>query len=281
MKPKRRDVDILVLSDIHLGTFGCHARELLQYLRTINPRMVILNGDIIDGWQFSKRYFPGSHIKVVRHILNWLSKGVRVYYIPGNHDEFMRRYKAFRIGSFRIVNKLKLTLDGKTYWFFHGDVFDMVMKYSKWLARLGGWAYDLLIMLNTLVNRISSLFGRGKVSLSAKVKSGVKGAVKFINHFEETAAGIAARKGFHAVVCGHIHEPVIRGIETRYGHIIYLNSGDWIENMTSLEYTDGRWTIHRYANDMIAQKVSLKKDKSDKKIKHLYKDLLSEFSIEE
>ncbi|MFZ5939402.1 MAG: UDP-2,3-diacylglucosamine diphosphatase [Bacteroidota bacterium] len=129
MKKNKRKIDLLVLSDTHLGTIGCRASELSAYLKTIKPATVILNGDIIDGWQFNKRYFPKSHIRIIKQILGWLSKGTRVYYITGNHDEVMRRFKGFQLGGLKIVNQLKFRKDGKSYWFFHGDVFDVVMKY--------------------------------------------------------------------------------------------------------------------------------------------------------
>ena len=134
---KKRKLDILVLSDIHLGTYGCHAKELLHYLKTIKPKIVVLNGDIIDIWQFSKRYWPKSHMKVVKTFMTWMSKGVKFYYVTGNHDEMLRRFEGFKMGSFKIVNKIVLDLDnGKKAWFFHGDVFDVTMQHSKWLAKL-------------------------------------------------------------------------------------------------------------------------------------------------
>ena len=154
---KKRKIDILVLSDIHLGTYGCHAKELLQYLHTIKPAVVILNGDIIDIWQFSKRYWPKSHMKVVKHVMGWVSKGTKVHYITGNHDELLRKFNGFKMGSFRITNKVVLDLkDGKRAWFFHGDVFDVTMQHSKWLAKMGAAGYDTLILINRLANFISS-----------------------------------------------------------------------------------------------------------------------------
>ena len=133
MKSEKRYVDILVLSDIHLGTYGCHARELLCYMKSIRPGMVILNGDIIDGWQFSKRYWPYSHMKVVKHLFGWMSKGIRTYYITGNHDEVMRKFSGMQLGSLEILNKLVIDLPGgQSAWIFHGDVFDVTMQHSKW-----------------------------------------------------------------------------------------------------------------------------------------------------
>ena len=175
-KVKKRKLDILVLSDVHLGTYGCHANELLHYLKTVKPKIVILNGDIIDIWQFSKRYWPKVHMKVIKQILHWMSKGVKIYYITGNHDEMLRKFVGFKMGSLQIVNKVILQLDnGKKAWFFHGDVFDVTMQHSKWLAKMGAMGYDTLILINRLVNFISEkVFKKGKLSLSKKIKNSVK-----------------------------------------------------------------------------------------------------------
>lgn len=241
-----RKVDLLVLSDIHLGTYGCHAKELLRYLKTIQPRRVILNGDIIDIWQFRKRYWPTSHMKIVKKIMKWITDGIPVDYITGNHDEMLRKFNGFELGSFKIRNKLVLNLDGKKAWIFHGDVFDVVMQNSKWLAKLGAIGYDTLILINRVVNWSLERMGREKISLSKRVKNSVKTAVKFISNFEDTAARIAIENKFDYVVCGHIHQPVIKEFKESEGQVVYLNSGDWIENLTSLEYTCGEWKIHTY-----------------------------------
>ena len=166
----KREIDLLVISDVHLGTYGCRADELVSYLQTIQPKTVVLNGDIIDIWQFSKRYFPSSHMKVIKHLTSLVSEGTPVYYITGNHDEMLRKFKGFKVGSFEIVNKVILDLDGKKTWFFHGDVFDVTMKHSKWLAKLGGKGYDLLILINTFVNWISVRLGGEKLSFSKRIK---------------------------------------------------------------------------------------------------------------
>lgn len=245
-KPKKRRVDLLVISDIHLGTYGCHSRELLNYLKSIKPKMVVLNGDIIDMWQFKKRYWPKSHMKVIHKIVKWISKGVKVYYITGNHDEMLRKFAGFQMGSLIIDNKLLLELDGKKTWIFHGDVFDVTMKHSKWLTRLGSHGYDLLILINALCNWVSVKLGRGRISLSKTIKNSVKQAVKFINDFEKTTAEIAINNGYDYVLCGHIHHPEIKKIATEKGTVNYLNSGDWVENLTALEYTKGEWTLFEY-----------------------------------
>ena len=247
-KTKRRKIDILVLSDVHLGTYGCHSKELLHYLKTIKPKTVILNGDIIDIWQFSKRYWPKSHMKLVKHMMEWMSKGTKVWYITGNHDEMLRKFAGLKLGSFRIVNKLVLDIGNeKQAWFFHGDVFDVTMQHSKWLAKLGALGYDTLILINRMANFISEkLFNKGKLSLSKKIKNSVKSAVKFINDFEQTAADIAISNQYDYVVCGHIHHPEIKEMANDHGKVMYLNSGDWIENLTALEYANGEWCIYKF-----------------------------------
>lgn len=246
---KKRPVDLVVISDVHLGTYGCHAEELVKYLKSIKPKQVVLNGDIIDIWRFSKRYWPKSHMKVVKLIMEWVAKGVKVYYITGNHDEMLRKFVGFKLGSFSIENKIVLNLRGKRAWMFHGDVFDVTMQHSKWIAKLGAKGYDFLILLNRAVNYVSKKIGRQPVSMSKRIKNGVKSAIKFIGDFERTAAEIAIEKEFDYVVCGHIHQPQMRKIKTDKGSVMYLNSGDWIENLTALEYHKGKWKLYDYNKD--------------------------------
>jgi UDP-2,3-diacylglucosamine pyrophosphatase LpxH len=256
----RREIDVLVLSDIHLGTYGCHAKELVSYLKTIKPKVIILNGDIIDIWQFSKNYFPKSHLKVVKQIIGFASKGVPVHYITGNHDELLRRFVGFNLGNLFIENKIILELDGKKAWVFHGDVFDVTMQHAKWLTKLGAIGYDTLILLNRFANFILEKTGREKISLSKKIKNSVKKAVKFINDFEQICADIAIAKKYDYVVCGHIHHPEIKTITKNDGSVVYLNSGDWIENLTALEYHEGKWSIYKHEHiksDDIAEEDEL------------------------
>ncbi|HLA56571.1 MAG TPA: UDP-2,3-diacylglucosamine diphosphatase [Flavobacterium sp.] len=242
----RRDVDLVVISDVHLGTYGCHAKELLRYLQSINPKAVVLNGDIIDIWQFSKNYWPQSHMKVVRRIMKYITENVPVYYLTGNHDEMFRKFTDLSLGSFRLQNKLVLNLDGQKAWIFHGDVFDVTMQNSKWLAKLGAIGYDTLILINSFTNWCLKLLGKEKMSFSKRIKAAFKDAVKFINDFEVTAAGLAIENGYSYVVCGHIHQPEIRTITNDKGSVVYLNSGDWVENLTALEYHHGKWEIFKY-----------------------------------
>ena len=280
----KREVDIVVISDVHLGTYGCHSKELLKYLKSIKPKMLILNGDIIDVWQFSKSYWPETHMKVVRRILKFVTEGVPVYYLTGNHDEMLRKFADFDLGSFHLKNKLVLNIDGKKAWIFHGDVFDVTMQHSKWLAKLGAVGYDTLILINSLTNWFLTKIGREKMSFSKKVKEKFKDAVKFINQFEQTAADLAVEKKYSYVICGHIHQAEIREMTAtdKSGSVLYLNSGDWVENLTSLEYHNGEWTIFKY--DPLAFKADIDEedhtDTEDLDAKMDVKSLLERFKLE-
>ncbi|KZS42244.1 UDP-2,3-diacylglucosamine hydrolase [Aquimarina aggregata] len=245
---KKRTVELVVISDVHLGTYGCQAKELLNYLNSIKPKTLILNGDIIDIWQFRKRYFPKSHLKIIKKIIAFASKGTEVIYITGNHDEMLRKFSDTQIGDFKLVDKLVIELDGKKAWFFHGDIFDASIQNAKWLAKLGGWGYDLLIMLNQLINWFLIRLGKEKFSLSKKIKNSVKKAVKYINDFEDVAAELAVQNKYSYVVCGHIHQPQMREYTNKNGSCLYLNSGDWIENLTALEYDEEEWKLVHYEN---------------------------------
>lgn len=277
-----RDVEIAVISDVHLGTFGCRAEELLSYLQSIRPKTLVLNGDIIDIWQFSKHYFPGSHMQVVQYITRLISEGTNVIYVTGNHDEMLRKFKGFKLGSFEIVNKVVLELEnGEKAWCFHGDVFDVTMKHSKWIAKLGGFGYDLLIRLNTLVNWFSEKLGYGRLSFSKRIKNNVKGALKFINNFEETVAELAIFNEYAYVICGHIHQPKIRTIRNKEGKsTTYMNSGDWIENLSALEYHNGKWSQYLYQTDRLSTRNKQSKNNEQFSPDQILKDLMAEFSFE-
>ncbi|TCD17317.1 UDP-2,3-diacylglucosamine diphosphatase [Pedobacter psychrodurus] len=269
----KRNVDVVVISDVHLGTYGCHAKELLKYLKSIKPKTLILNGDIIDIWQFSKSYWPESHMKVIRKLMKFVSEGVQVHYLTGNHDEMLRKFDGMEMGTFHLQNKLILELDGKKAWFFHGDIFDVTMQHSKWLAKLGAVGYDTLILINSFVNWVLTAFGREKMSFSKKIKAKFKDAVKFINSFEQTAAELAIEKGYQYVVCGHIHQAEQREIATEDGKVLYLNSGDWVESLTALEYENKNWTVFKYEHQHFM------KDELDEGILSDAEDLKSKLDI--
>jgi UDP-2,3-diacylglucosamine pyrophosphatase LpxH len=231
-------------------------------------------------WQFSKHYWPKSHMQVIKHITGLLTKGTKIVYLTGNHDEMLRKFAGFKLGSFQIENKVVLKLNGKRAWIFHGDVFDVTMKYSKWLARLGAVGYDTLILINTFVNWCLKLVGREKISLSKRVKDSVKTAVKFITDFEKTAAEIAISNQYDFVICGHIHHPEIKPIKTDKGSVTYLNSGDWVENLSALEYDGNRWSVYRYKDDPHANAMKLpKRLRNDLDTDEIFRDLVEEFLL--
>lgn len=276
----RREVELVVISDLHLGTPGCSAEELLKYLKSIKPRTLVLNGDIIDIWQFKKKYFPKTHLKVIKHLIGLASDHCDVYYITGNHDEMFRKFNGLKLGKLLILNDLKLELDGKKVWFFHGDVFDVVMQYSKWLSKIGAVGYDSLIWLNNKVNWVGNRLKFEPVSFAKKIKQSVKSAVKFINSFEDTAAALALSKGIQYVICGHIHQPAKRTITVGSQHVNYLNSGDWIENLTSLEYNNKEWSVFYYRKDFIDQKEIEEAEFEkfiDAELNVLFKNMVYEF----
>lgn len=273
MKIKRK-VELSVISDVHLGTYGCNAKKLLTYLNSIEPKHLVLNGDIIDIWQFNKRYFPKSHLKVIKKIMDFATEGTKVTYITGNHDEMLRKFTDTTIGNITITNKKVLELDGKKAWFFHGDVFDVSIKNAKWLAKLGSYGYDALILINRLLNWYLEALGKERYSFSKKIKNSVKGAVKYISDFENVVSELAIAKGYDYVVCGHIHQPKMLIKENQQGKTMYLNSGDWVENFTALEYQFKRWKIYNYNSDKLSAFFA------DEDIKEMeIKDLIAAITI--
>ena len=219
-------------------------------------------------------------MKILKYVTGLLSQGIKVVYIPGNHDEMLRRFAGFKLGSFKIANKVLLKAGGKKTWIFHGDVFDITMQYSSWIAKLGAIGYDSLILLNAFMNFLLFKLGFGKISFSKRIKDRVKTAVKYINDFEETAARIAIDNNYDYVVCGHIHEPQIREINTRKGkEVTYLNSGDWVENLTALELHNGQWSLYRFRDDPVAiVEFDAKKEAKNKiEIKSINQQLISDF----
>lgn len=242
----KRYVEIVVLSDAHLGTYGCHAKELLSYLRQLEIGTLILNGDFIDIWQFKKRYFPTEHLQVIHEVLRFSLSGTRVYYLTGNHDDRLRAFSDFSAGDFHLRDKLEIRIRGKRYWIFHGDIFDASVMYSPWLAKFGAFSYDWIILFNRFINKVRTRLGFSHLSIAGKIKSSVKKAVKYVSDFEQTALRKAIEQKYDYVICGHIHKPQIRTVETSSGSVTYLNSGDWVENLTALEYLDGTWSLFEY-----------------------------------
>lgn len=223
------------ISDIHLGTSGCQAESLLEFLKHTESKDLYLVGDIIDGWQLARRwYWHRSHNDVVQKILRKARKGTRVTYVAGNHDEFARQFLGLAFGDITIVDETVHTTSlGKKLLILHGDQFDAVVQCAKWLAHVGDWLYGVSLMLNRGLNRLRRAAGLPYWSLSQYLKHRVKNAVSYINAFEEAVASEARRRGLDGVVCGHIHRPEIRDI----GGVTYCNDGDWVESLSALVET--------------------------------------------
>lgn len=272
----KRKIELVVISDLHLGTFGCRAKELYRYLQSIRPETLILNGDIIDIWQFRKRYFPKYHLKVIKQIFSLAAKGTKIHYLTGNHDEMLRKFTDMELGNIHLSDKLVLEMDGKKAWFFHGDIFDASIHNAKWIAKLGGWGYDLLILINSISNWMLEKMGKERYSFSKKIKNSVKKAVKYIGDFEETAAELAIDNKYDFVVCGHIHQPQMRKISRKDGYCTYLNSGDWVENLTALEYNEGKWSLFQYEEAMFGKVVAEEEELNEVDIQLLIKKVTLE-----
>ena len=274
----KRNLDILVISDLHLGTYGSEADEVLAYLDSIDADKIVINGDFIDIMLFNKRFWPSSHMKVIKYFLDLISEGKEIYYVTGNHDELIRKFVNFKIQNFKIVNQIVLdTPDGKV-WMFHGDVFDFSIQ-TAWLTKLAGFLYDYMIIFNSWVNKkIMRPLGRKRLNFSKIIKANVKTAVQYFANFERNAAEIAEKNGYKYVVCGHIHTPKIESFEINGKEIIYMNSGDWLESLSSLEYVNNEWSIYMHKRT----EKDFKNDESSRiemTNKELYKDLIAEFKI--
>ena len=249
---KKRKLEIAVISDVHLGTYDSYADELLAYLCSIQPKVLVLNGDIVDIWQFKKSYFPTSHLNVIKKIVSMASKGTEVHYIMGNHDEAPKTFANISLGNIKFSRKLVLNLNGKKMWFFHGDVFDIPWINGRWIAQLGSFGFGLLVTINKMNNWFLKRLGREKYSLAGKIKKDEKKSEKYISNFEETVIDVAIQNRFDCVICGHIHKPKKALVENRGGTVTYLNSGDWVENLTALEYSLKRWKMYHYKNDKLS-----------------------------
>jgi UDP-2,3-diacylglucosamine pyrophosphatase LpxH len=220
---------------------------LYNYLKSVEPKILVLNGDIIDIWQFSTSYFPKAHWAVLCEIMAMAERGIPVYYLTGNHDDTLRKFAPYQLGNVFLDNKLLLEVDGKLAWIFHGDVYDGSITHGRWMAKMGGRCYDTLIVFNRFINRILKKMNCRPTHFSKKIKSGVKKAVQKVSNFEKTAAEVAIENGYDYVICGHIHRPQMREVSNEKGSVLYLNSGDWLENLSALEYFDEQWHLYEYS----------------------------------
>jgi UDP-2,3-diacylglucosamine pyrophosphatase LpxH len=247
-------VRAVFISDIHLGTAGCQAHALMEFLRAYPSQSLYLVGDIIDGWQLRRRwYWPQSHNDVVQKLLRRARKGCRVVFVPGNHDEFARGFIGHQFGGIEVLDEaVHTTVLGKKLWVTHGDYFDGVIQCAKWLAYVGDNLYEFTLRLNRYLNHWRAKLGLPYWSLSAFLKHKVKSALNYVTDFERAVAREARERGYHGVVCGHIHRAEMREIDG----VLYCNDGDWVESLTALvEHYDGRLEIVHWVPSIAGKKI--------------------------
>ena len=232
----------IFISDVHLGSYGCQAEKLLQFLQNTSCDQLFLVGDIIDGWQMRGRvYWPESHEQVMKQLLAIAKAGTKVRYITGNHDEFLRNYGALQFDTIEIVDEYRLrNKDGSEFLVIHGDQYDVITKYARWISTLGDVGYNLLLRMNVVVNKVRSMLGYDYWSFSKWVKDSVKQAVSYVGDFEATVASVCNQRGYAGIICGHIHKAANREV----GGVRYLNCGDWVESCTAILHThDGQFQV--------------------------------------
>lgn len=242
----KRHLDLVVLSDLHLGSTLCRANELNTYLLSIKPKTLVLNGDVLERSALRSRSLPEKHVQVIHTLLNMTALGTQVYYVTGNHDDYLRKFLSVSLGSVHLREKLDLQIDGERYLIFHGDVLDAQKLVSPTVRFLGNRGYDLLLQLNRLQNRFRKLANLTPTSLATRVKQHLNKAQNYIEKFEKTAGQFALKNGHNRVICGHIHQPVIKQIDINGKSLTYMNSGDWVENLTALELRFGKWNLYEF-----------------------------------
>ncbi|MCH8515078.1 MAG: UDP-2,3-diacylglucosamine diphosphatase [Cyclobacteriaceae bacterium] len=236
----------IIVSDLHLGIKSSRARELVRFLNQMSCEHLILNGDIVDGWQLRKGgKWKKKHTRFFQTIIKKIERtDMKVTYLMGNHDDFLNQVMPFQLGRFSIQKEAVLYRGSKKYLVIHGDIFDQITTKLKWLAHLGDYGYNLLLYFNRLYNYKRLKQGKPYYSLSQKVKSSMKTANNYIGDYENTLTDYAKKRGFDGIICGHIHQAAIR----KLGEIIYMNSGDWVESMSALvEDDDGEWSLIYYS----------------------------------
>jgi len=245
---KDRQLDIAVISDLHLATYACKPKKILKYLKSIKPQMLVLNGDIIDSWRFSRNYFPKSHLKVVRQIIKMMEKGVKVYYITGNHDEFLRKFSPVEAGNLQIVDRLVLDQDGGKTLILHGDIFDHSIYMAKWLAKIGAAGKGMLSLIDAFINGLLGIFGRKDFILYKTINQKLNRERSTLIGYEKSMLKSCAEQGYQTVICGHTHFPKDRELLINNKRVHYLNCGDWVEHFTAAEYYNGSWHLYVQAD---------------------------------
>lgn len=279
MQSIQRKLDVSVISDFHLATLASKAKPLLKYLKSIQPKTLVLNGDIIDTWRFSRNYFPKSHLKVIRQILKMIEKGVQVVYITGNHDDVFRKFNNTKLGNFSLVNQLELTIKGQKTWVFHGDVFDHIIHHSPWLAKLGAAAYGFLTLFNKFINVILKAIGGREMILYKSMKDRITKRKQVLTNFEKAIANAAISKEVGLVICGHTHIPVDKSITTDKGSVRYINCGDWVEHFSAAECVDGEWSLNYFKGEVDDEIESPNDELYIPDKKQLYKSIVEELAV--
>lgn len=280
MQETIRKIDISVISDVHLATMASKAKHLLNYLKSVQPKILVLNGDIIDSWRFSRNYFPKAHLKVIRQVVKMIEKGVRVVYITGNHDDVFRKFNNTQLGNFSIVNQLELTVGNQKTWIFHGDVFDHIIHHSPWFAKSGAAAYGFLTGFNKGLNFILRIFGGKDMILYKSMKDRILKEKKVLTNFELAIANAAFSKEIDLVICGHTHIPIDKTITTEKGIVRYINCGDWVEHFSAAECVDGNWSLNYFTSDLEEEDSESPEDElyiPDKN--QMYRSILEELRI--
>jgi len=270
-----RNLEISVISDLHLATHASKAKSVLKYLKSIHPETLILNGDIIDSWRFSRSYFPKAHLKVIRYIIKLMEKGTQVIYISGNHDEFLRKFNEVDLGNLRICNQITLELNGVKTWIIHGDIFDYMIHQAKWLAKIGAASKGLLTMINEYLNVLIRWFGGKEVSIYKSIKTRFNKDRSVYTSFEKAVVLAAIKRNCHTVICGHTHIPKDKIISTDHGNVRYLNCGDWVEHCTATEYNDGEWTLYQYFEmdeEIVSDEIDIPNEKEV--LQSIFKELM-------
>lgn len=241
-RTKKEKVQALFISDVHLGSKGCKAEELLEVLREYEPETLYIVGDFIDGWLLKKRhYWPQAHTNVIRKVLSYSKKGTDVVYITGNHDDFLRSYDLFEFGNISIVDEIEV--DG--VWIIHGDKYDDIVMNNKWLAVIGSVSYEAVLYINEFIRWARKKLGLRPRSFSKWIKAKVKGANNFISAFENVLTSEAKKRNCHTVICGHIHTTA----DHEVNGVRYINTGDWIENYSFVTLKNGEFKLHARHHD--------------------------------
>ncbi len=249
---KKRRIEIGVISNIYLGSDQCHAEELLAYLSSIRPGMLILNGDLIDSRQVHSGHFPPTHFKVLKKLFSMAAAGTEIYYLLGNHDALLGKFRIRDLGHLHIANTLTLDLDGEKTWVLPGDALDPSFRPLHWLCRLGKSGYALLLRSHRLRNRIRASMERGPLSFRKYAEKHPTQKGRLEEAFEKSVTDLAGRMGYDTVVCGHTHRPSKKWRESPGSEGLYLNSGDWVDSLTALEYNFKRWKLYRYKEDKLS-----------------------------